>query len=174
MFGIVPSDEEGMKELRKIAAPQIERMIRLAEEFKADGIAVNALWPKTVIATAALQALPGGTLLTQGARRPEIMADAAYAILTRKSRECTGRFFIDEEVLAEAGVSYAGPAAGARGRLAAEIVNTRLKNTHKIKSPLRVDLIGAGSLFATAGKTHNESEDVRLHVALPMMSPIPQ
>jgi hypothetical protein len=72
----------------------------------------------------------------------------------------------DAGVLAEAGVSYAGPAAGARGRLAAEIVNTRLKNTHKIKSPLRVDLIGAGSLFATAGKTHNESEDVRLHVAL--------
>jgi citronellol/citronellal dehydrogenase len=79
-------------------------VLGMAEEFREQGIAVNALWPKTVIATAALQALPGGTLLTQGARRPEIMADAAYAILTRKSRECTGRFFIDEEVLAEAGV----------------------------------------------------------------------
>jgi len=72
----------------------------------------------------------------------------------------------DAGVLAEAGVSYAGPAAGARGRLAAGIVDARLKETHKIKSPLRVDLIGAGSLFATAGKTRNDSEDVRLHVAL--------
>ena len=72
----------------------------------------------------------------------------------------------DAGVLAEAGVSYAGPAAGTRGRLAAEIVNARMKETHKIKSPLRVDLIGAGSLFATAGKTRDDSEDVRLHVAL--------
>ncbi|HYC18803.1 MAG TPA: acyclic terpene utilization AtuA family protein [Pseudolabrys sp.] len=72
----------------------------------------------------------------------------------------------DAGVLAEAGVSYAGPAAGARGRLAADIVDARLKEKHKIKSPLRVDLIGAGSLFATAGKTRNDSEDVRLHVAL--------
>ena len=72
----------------------------------------------------------------------------------------------DAGVLAEAGVSYAGPAAGARGRLAAEIVDARMKETHKIKSPLRVDLIGAGSLFATAEKTRDDSEDVRLHVAL--------
>jgi hypothetical protein len=72
----------------------------------------------------------------------------------------------DAGVLAEAGVSYSGPAAGTRGRLAADIVDARLKETHKIKSPLRVDLIGAGSLFATAGKTRNDSEDVRLHVAL--------
>jgi citronellol/citronellal dehydrogenase len=83
-------------------------VLGMAEEFREQGIAVNALWPKTVIATAALQALPGGMLLTQGARRPEIMADAAYAILTRKSRECTGRFFIDEEVLAEAGFKEFG------------------------------------------------------------------
>ena len=72
----------------------------------------------------------------------------------------------DAGVLAEAGVSYAGPAAGARGRLAVEIVETRLKETHGIKSPFRVDLIGAGSLFATAGKARADSEDVRLHVAL--------
>jgi citronellol/citronellal dehydrogenase len=83
-------------------------VLGMAEEFRDLGVAVNALWPKTVIATAALQALPGGTLLTQSARRPEIMADAAYAILTRKSRECTGRFFIDEEVLTEAGVQEFG------------------------------------------------------------------
>ena len=72
----------------------------------------------------------------------------------------------DAGVLAEAGVSYAGPAAGARGRLAAEIVATRLKVAHAIKSPFRLDLIGAGSLFATAGKARGDSEDVRLHVAL--------
>jgi hypothetical protein len=72
----------------------------------------------------------------------------------------------DAGVLAEAGVSYAGPAATSRGRLAAEIVETRLKEIHGIKSPFRVDLIGAGSLFATAGKTRADSEDVRLHVAL--------
>ena len=72
----------------------------------------------------------------------------------------------DAGLLAEAGVSYAGPGAAARGRLAAEIVVTRLKETHGIKAPLRVDVIGAGSLFATAGKTRADGEDVRLHVAL--------
>jgi Acyclic terpene utilisation family protein AtuA len=68
-------------------------------------------------------------------------------------------------VLAEAGVSYAGPAASARGRLAAEIIETRLKNTHGLTSDIRIDLIGASSLFATAGKVNSDSEDVRLHVA---------
>ncbi len=72
----------------------------------------------------------------------------------------------DAGVMAEAGVSYAGPAAGERGRLAAGIVETRLKEIHRISSPVRIDLIGAGSLFATAGKTRTDSEDVRLHVAL--------
>lgn len=69
-------------------------------------------------------------------------------------------------VLAEAGVSYAGPSAGARGRLAAEIIESRLRNTHGLKSDIRIDLIGASSLFATAGKVNAESEDVRLHVAM--------
>ena len=72
----------------------------------------------------------------------------------------------DAGVLAEAGVSYAGPFASARGRLAAEIVETRLKEVHGVRSPVRVDLIGASSLFATAGKGSTYSEDVRLHVAL--------
>jgi hypothetical protein len=71
----------------------------------------------------------------------------------------------DAGVLAEAGVSYAGPAASARGRLAAEIIETRLRNTHALKSDIRIDLIGASSLFATAGKVNSDSEDVRLHVA---------
>jgi hypothetical protein len=72
----------------------------------------------------------------------------------------------DAGALAEAGVSYAGSAAAARGRLAAEIVAARLKNSHGIKSEIRIDLIGASSLFATAGAGESESEDVRLHVAL--------
>jgi len=67
---------------------------------------------------------------------------------------------------AEAGISYAGPFAGARGKLAAAIVRARLKETHGIKSPHRVDVIGLGSLFATAGATQDNSRDVRLHVAL--------
>jgi hypothetical protein len=71
----------------------------------------------------------------------------------------------DAGVLAEAGVSYAGPSASARGRLAAEIVESRLKSTHGLKSDIRIDLIGASSLFATAGKMNTDSEDVRLHVA---------
>jgi hypothetical protein len=71
---------------------------------------------------------------------------------------------------AEAGVSYAGPFAGARGKLAAAIVRARLKETHGIKSPHRVDVIGLNSLFATAGARPDESRDVRLHVALRTVS----
>jgi hypothetical protein len=72
----------------------------------------------------------------------------------------------DAGFIAEAGVSYAGPAAAARGRLACGIVRERLKTVHEIKSDTRIDLIGASSLFATAGRVQSESEDVRLHVAL--------
>jgi hypothetical protein len=72
----------------------------------------------------------------------------------------------DAGFLAEAGVSYAGPAASARGRLAGEIVGERLKTVHGIVSDTRIDLIGASSLFATAGLSQSESQDVRLHVAL--------
>ena len=72
----------------------------------------------------------------------------------------------DAGVLAEAGISYAGPSASARGRLAAEIVEARLNGVHRVGSPFRVDVIGASSLFATAGKESADGEDVRLHVAL--------
>ena len=75
----------------------------LAEEFKRDGIAVNALWPRTVIDTAALQMIPG--MDTNFCRKPEIMGDAAYAILNRPAKECTGNFFIDDEVLASEGIT---------------------------------------------------------------------
>jgi citronellol/citronellal dehydrogenase len=78
-------------------------VLGMAEEFRPQGIAVNALWPRTIIATAALQVIPGSE--PQRARTPEIVADAAGHILTRPSRGTTGNFFIDEDVLAEAGVT---------------------------------------------------------------------
>jgi citronellol/citronellal dehydrogenase len=80
-------------------------VLGMAEELRGDGIAVNAIWPRTVIATAAVQNLLGGDETMKGARSPEIMADAAYWILTQPSREVTGNFFIDEEALKRAGVS---------------------------------------------------------------------
>lgn len=79
-------------------------VLGMAAEFADDGIAVNALWPRTVIATAAL-AMLGGMVNPDNCRKPEIMADAAHAVLTRPARECTGNFFIDDEVLAGAGVT---------------------------------------------------------------------
>jgi citronellol/citronellal dehydrogenase len=79
-------------------------VLGLAEEFEESGIAVNALWPRTVIATAAL-AMLGGAVPTENCRTPEIMADAAHVVLTRDSRCCTGTFYIDEDVLREAGVT---------------------------------------------------------------------
>jgi citronellol/citronellal dehydrogenase len=78
-------------------------VLGMAEEFRADGIAVNALWPRTTIATAALQIIPGAD--ASHGRTPVIMADAAHYVLTRESRSLTGRFLIDEAVLREAGVS---------------------------------------------------------------------
>ena len=80
-------------------------VLGMAEELRAKGIAVNALWPKTVIATAAVQNLLGGDDSIRRCRTPEIVADAAYVILTSPSRETTGNFFIDEDVLRRAGVT---------------------------------------------------------------------
>jgi len=74
----------------------------LAEEFRNQGLAVNALWPRTVIATAAINLL-AGSVAPQNCRKPEIMADAAHEILTRDSRQCSGNFFLDENVLRAAG-----------------------------------------------------------------------
>lgn len=75
----------------------------MAREFQHKGVAVNALWPRTVIHTAALNQLPGVEI--DKTRKPEIMADAAHAILTRDARECSGNFFIDEEALKQAGIT---------------------------------------------------------------------
>jgi citronellol/citronellal dehydrogenase len=86
-------------------------VLGMAEEFKSQGIAVNALWPRTVIATAAVQNLLGGDETIRGSRSPAIMADAAYVILTKNSREYTGHFCIDDEVLASVGVTDLDPYA---------------------------------------------------------------
>ncbi|MDJ0449292.1 NAD(P)-dependent oxidoreductase [Methylocystis sp. JR02] len=76
----------------------------LAKELARDGVAVNSLWPETAIATAAVGNLLGGEEIIRRSRKPEIVADAAHAVLTRPSRACTGNFFIDVRVLAEEGV----------------------------------------------------------------------
>ena len=78
-----------------------------AEEFRGDGIAVNALWPRTAIDTAALQMIPG--IRPEHCRKPAIMADAAYVVLTSDAKSTTGNFFIDDEVLRAAGVTDLEP-----------------------------------------------------------------
>ena len=78
-------------------------VLGMSEEFRRDGIAVNALWPRTAIDTAALAMIPG--VDTGYCRTPEILADSAYIILNRTSSECTGNFFIDDEILAEEGIT---------------------------------------------------------------------
>ena len=80
-------------------------VLGLAPELKPYGIAVNALWPRTTIATAAIQNIVGGDQMVQASRKPDIMADAAHVILTKPSREFTGNFCIDDTLLAENGVS---------------------------------------------------------------------
>lgn len=80
-------------------------MLGLAEELREDGIACNALWPRTTIATAAVEFALGGGDMLAGARRPEIMADAAHEILTSPASDITGQFFLDDSVLAGAGVT---------------------------------------------------------------------
>ncbi len=79
-------------------------VLGMAEEFRRDNIAFNALWPKTTIATAAIENQLGGDTTAKLSRKPDIMADAAYEIFSRSSADCTGNFFIDEEVLREYGM----------------------------------------------------------------------
>jgi citronellol/citronellal dehydrogenase len=79
-------------------------VLGLAGELRPKGIAVNALWPRTVIATAAVQNVLGGDALMRQSRKPEIMADAAYAVFARPARQFTGHFLIDDTFLAENGV----------------------------------------------------------------------
>ena len=80
-------------------------VLGLAGELKGDGIAVNALWPRTTIATAAVGNLLGGEAMMRASRKPEIVADAAHVILTKPSRDFTGQFCIDDKILATEGVT---------------------------------------------------------------------
>ena len=80
-------------------------VLGMAGELKNDGIGVNALWPKTVIKTAAVQNLLGGDKVMEKARKPDIMGNAAFAILSKNSSEFTGNFFVDEELLRSEGVT---------------------------------------------------------------------
>ena len=80
-------------------------MFGLAEELRSAGIACNALWPRTTVATAAVKFALGGDAMMRQSRSPEIMADAAYAIFTRPATSCTGNFFIDDDVLSQEGVT---------------------------------------------------------------------
>jgi citronellol/citronellal dehydrogenase len=84
-------------------------MLGLAHEYRAAGIACNALWPRTTIATAAVEFALGGEAMMRRSRKPDIMADAAHVILTKPARECSGNFFIDDAVLYAAGVRDFAP-----------------------------------------------------------------
>ena len=77
----------------------------MAGELAGDGVAVNCLWPRTVIDTSAVRNLLGGERVANASRTPEILADAAHAIFRRDAKSCTGNFFVDDEVLAEEGVT---------------------------------------------------------------------
>lgn len=89
-------------------------VLGMAHELKDEGVAVNALWPRTGIATAAMRMISGEDGL-RACRKPEIMADAAWEVLTRDSRSCTGNFFIDEDLLRSVGVSDFEPYAMSPG-----------------------------------------------------------
>eukprot|EP01088_Endostelium_zonatum_P000848 TRINITY_DN11102_c0_g1_i1.p1 TRINITY_DN11102_c0_g1~~TRINITY_DN11102_c0_g1_i1.p1 ORF type:complete len:317 (+),score=79.12 TRINITY_DN11102_c0_g1_i1:31-951(+) len=82
-------------------------VLGMSAEFKEYGIAVNALWPRTVIATAAVKNLLGGDEMMNASRTPEIMSDAAFHIVTSDSTQCTGNFFVDDKVLFGVGYSEA-------------------------------------------------------------------
>jgi citronellol/citronellal dehydrogenase len=84
-------------------------VLGMAEEFREAGVAVNALWPRTIIATSALTMIPGMADRLDNCRKPEILADAAHAILTRDARRATGNFYLDEDVLAQEGVADLTP-----------------------------------------------------------------
>jgi citronellol/citronellal dehydrogenase len=101
-------------------------MLGMAEEYRAAGIACNALWPRTTIATAAVEFALGGPAMMRRSRKPEIVADAAHVILSRPARECSGRFFIDDSVLYEAGVrDFSGYSVEPGGTLLADLFIAR-------------------------------------------------
>jgi len=80
-------------------------VLGMAEEFRKKGVGINALWPRTGIDTAAIRFELGGAAMAKHCRKPDIIADTAHFILTRDARTCTGNFFIDDEVLAQEGIT---------------------------------------------------------------------
>ncbi len=80
-------------------------VLGMAEEFRDHGVAFNALWPRTLLKTAAVDNLLGGERVSARGRHPDIVADAAHAILSRQASQCTGNFFIDDDVLRDSGVT---------------------------------------------------------------------
>jgi len=115
------------KWLKGMAAYAVSKMgmtmltLGLAADEAEHGVAGNCLWPRTIIATAAVQNLLGGDAAMAQARTPEIYADAAHEVLGRNPRECTGNAFIDDEVLAEAGVTDFSAYQAAEGDLALDL-----------------------------------------------------
>jgi citronellol/citronellal dehydrogenase len=93
----------------------------MAERYRDDGVAFNSLWPRTLIATAAVQFIVGGDEAMKRARTPEIMADAAHSILRRDSRSFTGNFCIDDEILGDEGVDLSGYSAAGEADLQLDI-----------------------------------------------------
>ncbi len=97
-------------------------MMAMAEEFRAEGIAFNGLWPRTTIATSAIKFAGRGETGLSRSRRPEIMADAAYAIFNRPARAFTGQFVIDDDVLwAEGQTDFSGYAIDPTKPLAVDL-----------------------------------------------------
>jgi citronellol/citronellal dehydrogenase len=119
--------------------------LALAGEFKDRGVAVNSLWPRTAIATAAVRNEIGGADMIAACRKPEIVADAAHYILTRPSSECSGNFFLDDEVLLAAGVrdfSQYDVKAGAalQADFFVEALPGMLRADNMVKATLRHDV----------------------------------
>ena len=115
----------------------------MAEELRSDGIAANCLWPRTSIWTSAMEMLSGGGS-NEGSRTPEIVADAAYVMLSRNPREYTGNFATDEEVLKEEGVSDFESYACKPGELNSNALFPLHINVSIAGAPLDLDLFVQG------------------------------
>lgn len=130
-------------------------VLGMSEEFKPLSIAVNALWPRTAIYTAAMEMLGGGSEVANQCRKPEIMSDAAYVMLTRKSSEYTGNFAIDDEVLTSAGVTDLDQYAWVPGSTLLPDFFLDGEDPHKIRQQMEekggTPAFGGGSKSAAGG-----------------------
>lgn len=135
-------------------------VLGMAEEFKKDGIAVNAIWPKTAIITAAMEMLGGGKEISKQCRSPEIMADAAYVILTRDARNFTGNFCIDELILRDEGVKdfrqYLGSKDGREEDLMPDFFLDEFLEAEQ--KGIKVDKMTAGAVDKKAASSQSGAE----------------